>query len=94
MKISADEVAHVARLARLDLSRDMTEMLTGQMNDILTYMDKFAELDTSGVQPTTHALQLTGAIREDETRPSLERDKALANAPQSNGESFIVPKVI
>ena len=51
------------------------------MNDILTYMDKLGELDTTGVPPTNHALELTGAFREDEVRPSLERERGLANAP-------------
>ena len=57
-------------------------------------MDKLGELDTTGVPPTSHALELTGAFREDEVRPSLERERGLANAPASDGESFVVPKVV
>ena len=94
MKITREEVLHVAQLARLKLPEETTERLTGQMNDILTYMDKLGELDTSGVPPTNHALELTGAFREDEVRPSLERERGLANAPASDGESFVVPKVV
>lgn len=94
MKISAEEVAHVAALARLKLSDEQTTRLTGQLNDILSAMDKLNELDTEGVPSTNHALALTGAMRPDEARPSLERERALANAPDSDGESFVVPKVI
>lgn len=94
MKITRDEVAHVAALARLRLDDQMAETLTSQMNDILNYMDKLGELDTTGVPPTTHAMQLTGAMRPDQVRPSLPQDEALANAPDSDGESFVVPKVI
>ncbi len=94
MKISAEEVAHVAALARLKLTGEQTQRLTGQLNDILTAMDKLNELDTEGVPSTNHALELTGAMRPDVARPSLERERALANAPDSDGESFVVPKVI
>ncbi|MCB2185767.1 MAG: Asp-tRNA(Asn)/Glu-tRNA(Gln) amidotransferase subunit GatC [Deltaproteobacteria bacterium] len=94
MKISPEEVAHVAALARLELTPEMQNLLTGQMNDILTYMDKLAELDTQGVPPTNHALELTGALREDRVRESLPREEALANAPEENGDSFVVPRVI
>jgi aspartyl-tRNA(Asn)/glutamyl-tRNA(Gln) amidotransferase subunit C len=94
MKITREEVLHVAQLARLKLPEETLERLTGQMNDILTYMDKLGELDTSGVPPTNHALELTGAFREDLARPSLERDQGLANAPASDGQSFVVPKVV
>lgn len=94
MKISRQEVDQVAKLARLRLDDEVAERLTGQMNDILTYMDKLAELDTSTVPATNHALELTGAMRPDQARPSLERDQGLANAPVSDGQSFKVPRVI
>lgn len=94
MKISREEVAHVAQLARLNLGDDQMERLTGQLNDILESMEKLNQLDTSGVPSTNHALELTGALREDEVKPSLEREKVLANAPDSNGEAFVVPRVI
>lgn len=94
MKITREEVAHVAQLARLNLGEDQTERLTGQLNDILESMEKLNQLDTSGVPSTNHALDLTGAMREDKVRPSLERERALANAPESNDEAFIVPRVI
>jgi aspartyl-tRNA(Asn)/glutamyl-tRNA(Gln) amidotransferase subunit C len=94
MKITRDEVAHVAQLARLKLGEDQTERLTGQLNDILESMEKLNQLDTSGVPSTNHALELTGAMRDDVVKPSLERERALANAPDSNGEAFVVPRVI
>ena len=94
MKISREEVEHVAILARLRLSPEQVERLTGQLNDILAAMDKLRELDTTGVPPTSHALELTGAMREDQVRPSMERQRALANAPASDGQSFVVPRVI
>jgi aspartyl-tRNA(Asn)/glutamyl-tRNA(Gln) amidotransferase subunit C len=94
MKITPEEVAHVAHLARLRLDQAQLDKLTVQLNDILTNMDKLAELDTTGVAATNHALALTGAMREDSARDSLERERALAGAPASDGESFVVPRVI
>jgi len=94
MKITMDEVRHVAMLARLKLDDARLEQLTRQMDDILRYMDKLGELDTTDVPPTTHALNLTGAMRNDEVRPSARREELLANAPASDGENFVVPKVI
>jgi aspartyl-tRNA(Asn)/glutamyl-tRNA(Gln) amidotransferase subunit C len=55
---------------------------------------KLNELDTTGVEPTTHAISIVNAFREDEVKPSLERDESLANGPRQNGESFVVPRVI
>ena len=65
-----------------------------QLDDILTYVAKLNELDTEAIVPTTHAISIVNAFREDEMKPSLVREKALANAPQQNGESFVVPRVI
>lgn len=92
-KITRDEVRHVAKLARLELLEEEERLMTEQMNNILDYMDKLNELDTSQVEPTTHAIQLQNVFRQDKVEPSLERDEALANAPQSDGSSFVVPKV-
>lgn len=94
MKITAEEVAHVAQLARLKLSPGQTEKLTGQMNDILDAMDKLREVDTSQVQATSHALELTGAFREDEVTASLDVEETLKNAPVTDGQNFVVPRVI
>lgn len=93
-KITREEVRHVADLARLELSESEEERMTGQMNGILEYMEKLNELDTAGIVPTTHAIQLQNVFRADVVRDSLDREKALANAPESDGVNFIVPKVI
>jgi len=93
-KISRQEVRHVANLARLDLSDAEEARMTEQMNDILGYMDKLNELDTGAVTAMTHAIQLQNVFRQDEAVPSLDRELALANAPQSDGASFVVPKII
>lgn len=84
----------MARLARLELSETDEVALTGQMNDILSYMDTLNRLDTSEVPPTTHAIQLLNVFRADEIQPSLDRALSLANAPETDRVSFVVPKVI
>lgn len=94
MKITAEEVEHVARLARLDVSSNEKEHLTQQMNRILVYMEKLNELDTNGVAATSHVVDLQNAFRQDQVRESLSRDESLANAPDSNDVEFIVPRVI
>lgn len=94
MKISPKEVKHLAGLARLELSPQALEVYGGQMNDILGYVAKLAELKTEGLAPTTHATAATNAFREDEVKPSLKREEALQNAPASDGQSIIVPRVI
>ena len=94
MKITPQEVTHVANLARLHMSQEEVEEMTRQLDDILTYVAKLNELDTEGVVPTTHTVSIVNAFREDEVKPSLEREETLANAPRQNGESFVVPRVI
>ncbi len=93
-KISREEVRHVAKLARLEQSDQEEERMTGQMNQILGYMDKLNELDTTGVSATTHAIQIQNVFRPDEAVPSIDRQEALANAPETDGSNFVVPKVI
>ncbi|MBT8333775.1 MAG: Asp-tRNA(Asn)/Glu-tRNA(Gln) amidotransferase subunit GatC [Desulfobacterales bacterium] len=94
MRITEKEVKHVAHLARLHLDQDELSKMTVQLDTILSYVAKLEELDTSEVAPTTHAFAITNAFRDDEVRPSLKRQKALANAPEDNGEAFIVPRVL
>ena len=94
MKITPEEILHVADLARLRLSPLEVEAMARQLGDILTYVAKLNELDTEGITPTTHAISIVNAFREDEVKPSLDREKTLANGPQQNGESFVVPRVI
>lgn len=93
-QLSTEEVRHVARLARLELGEAEQQQMTEQLNAILGYMEKLNQLDTTGIEPTTHAAQLHNVFREDRVRPSLERDRTLHNAPDSDGANFVVPKVI
>ena len=69
-------------------------MYTNQMNDILEYMDQLNELDTDDIEPLSHVLDLTNVTRADKEKPSLDREDVLKNAPETDGEYFIVPKVI
>jgi aspartyl-tRNA(Asn)/glutamyl-tRNA(Gln) amidotransferase subunit C len=93
-KITRQEVRHVAKLARLELSESEEERMTGQMNGILEYMDKLNELDTKDIAPTTHAIQLQNVFRPDSVHASLDRKDSLANAPGTDGVNFVVPRVI
>ncbi len=94
MKITRDQVEQVAMLARLELTDAESEMLTGQMDAILAYVDKLNELDTSGVVPTSHAVPMENAFRDDVARPSMGVELALANAPERAEGFYRVPKVI
>jgi aspartyl-tRNA(Asn)/glutamyl-tRNA(Gln) amidotransferase subunit C len=94
MKITVEEVEHVARLARLEVSVDEKQNLTEQMNRILLYMEKLSELDTTGVPPTSHVIDLYNAFRDDQVQESLSRDESLKNAPETNDAEFVVPRVI
>ena len=94
MKITKDEVIHVARLARLDIDATSIDKFAGQIGTILEYVDTLNRADTQGVTPTSHAISLTNAFREDEETDNLDRDTVLANAPQTEGGNFVVPKII
>jgi aspartyl-tRNA(Asn)/glutamyl-tRNA(Gln) amidotransferase subunit C len=93
-KISKDGVAHVAHLARLSFSEEETGKFTSQLNDILLYMDKLNEADTTDVEPMTHAIAQKNAFRDDTVGESLPIEVSLANAPEARGSCFQVPKVI
>jgi aspartyl-tRNA(Asn)/glutamyl-tRNA(Gln) amidotransferase subunit C len=94
LKLSAQEVEHVAHLARLEITPKEKEKFTAQLNDILGYIDKLNELDTQGVEPMSHAIAVTNVFREDKVLDSIGTEKSLANAPDARGEFFRVPKVI
>jgi aspartyl-tRNA(Asn)/glutamyl-tRNA(Gln) amidotransferase subunit C len=89
--ISRDEVLHVAGLARLELTDEEVERFREQLNAILEAVGKVAELDLSDVEPTAHPLDLVNAWADDEPRPSLSVEEALANAPDRNRDLFRVP---
>jgi aspartyl-tRNA(Asn)/glutamyl-tRNA(Gln) amidotransferase subunit C len=94
MKITKAEVAHVAKLARLSFSEKEILLFTEQLNQILVYMEKLNKIDTTEIEPAYHALDLTNVFREDQVKPSLESQKVLANAPQTDKDMVIVPRVI
>ena len=89
--IGKDEVLHVARLARLALTDDEVERLGRELNAILEAVGKVAELDLDDVEPTSHPLALVNVWADDEPRPSLSVEEALANAPERAGDFFRVP---
>ncbi|KPL11243.1 glutamyl-tRNA amidotransferase [candidate division BRC1 bacterium SM23_51] len=93
-KISEGDVRHVAHLSRLQFDDDEVRRLAKDLNNILAYVDKLAELDTENVEPTSHALKMENVLREDEVRPSLTSEQALANAPEREGPFFKVPQII
>ena len=93
-KISKEEVIHVAHLARLEFDEAQAEKFTAQLNDILLYIGKLSEVDTTGVPPVTHAIARANAFRDDQIADSLAPDESLANAPEARGGCFVVPKVI
>jgi len=94
MKITKEELEHVASLARLELQPEEVELMTSQLDTILNYAAKLDDLDTGGVAVTTHTQNITNAFRRDEVRSSLKREQALVNGPSQNGEAFVVPRII
>ncbi|HTG01540.1 MAG TPA: Asp-tRNA(Asn)/Glu-tRNA(Gln) amidotransferase subunit GatC [Nitrospirota bacterium] len=94
MNISTHEVEHVAKLARLEFSDEEKEKLTEQLSNILTYVEKLNELDTAGVEPTSHVLDISNVMRDDAAAASLPQDRALANAPEKAAGHYKVPKII
>jgi len=94
MKITREEVEHVANLARLNLSQEELAKMTEQLDNLLSYVAKLDELDTENIKPTTHAFSISNAFRDDTVLGSLSQQEALANSPKQNGECFIVPRII
>jgi aspartyl-tRNA(Asn)/glutamyl-tRNA(Gln) amidotransferase subunit C len=89
--IAREQVLHVARLARLRLTEGELESMTGELSSILDHIEKIGELDLDGVAPTSHVIELENVLRPDEPRPSLPRERALAEAPDTDGVGFRVP---
>lgn len=94
MAVSRDDVRHVATLARLDFSKEEEEQMAKELSRILDYVEKLQELDTSGVPPMSHVLDVTNVFRPDDIRSRVDRDEALAPAPASDGDYFEVPQVV
>jgi aspartyl-tRNA(Asn)/glutamyl-tRNA(Gln) amidotransferase subunit C len=89
--ISREDVAYVARLARLRLTDEEQERMTRELSGVLDYVQHIEELDLEGVEPTSRVVDLENALRPDEVRPGLTRDEALANAPEVADGGFAVP---
>jgi aspartyl-tRNA(Asn)/glutamyl-tRNA(Gln) amidotransferase subunit C len=94
MSVTAKEVEYVAKLAKLQFTFEEMEKFTSQLNQILAYMEKLNELDTTNVEPLAQITELQNVLREDIVRPSLPVEDVLANAPVENEKFFKVPKVI
>lgn len=94
MSITTNDIEYVAKLARLNLTEEEKIKLTHDMQGIIGFVDKLNELDTTGIQPTDHVLPIHNVFREDEVRPSMDRDKLLQNAPKQKNGAFLVPKVV
>lgn len=92
--ISRQEVEYVAKLARLNLTEEEAEKYTEQLNAILEFAGKLNELDTGNIEPTSHVLDVYNVMRDDEVRPSVDREKALLNAPDEEDGQFKVPAVM
>jgi aspartyl-tRNA(Asn)/glutamyl-tRNA(Gln) amidotransferase subunit C len=94
MALTRDEVLHVATLARLSLEPAEIELFTRQLNDILAYVEKLQELDTTGIPPLAHVIPVFNVFRPDAVSPCLDREAALSNAPAKENGAFLVPKII
>lgn len=94
MRISNEEVTHVADLSRLVFSETETNHLAEVMGDVLGYMETLNQLDTEGVKPTEHILPVQNVFRKDEVHPSLSIEDVLANAPDAEAGCFKVPRVL
>lgn len=94
MRLTPEEVEHVALLGRLKLTEEERARFTTQLNSILEYFEQLQQIDTAGVPPMSHAVALTNVLREDEPQPSLTPEEALQNAPDREDDFFRVPRVI
>jgi aspartyl-tRNA(Asn)/glutamyl-tRNA(Gln) amidotransferase subunit C len=94
MSLSVKDVAKVALLARLRIEPNDLATFTAQINSIVDYVAQLQELDTTDVKPLAHGIELRNVFRDDVRGPALDREKALANAPQRNQSSFLVPAVL
>ena len=93
-RLSRDDVAHVAALARLELTEEELERYTGQLAQVLEHAKDVPSLDLSGVAPTAHAMAVVNVLRPDEVRPTLDRAEVLAEAPEVESDRFRVPRIL
>ena len=93
-KITSNDVRKVAHLARLELQEDQIETYTEQLEQILSYVDQLQEIDTENIPPTTRAVEVVNAMREDIVEVKCSREDILNQAPQREGDFFRVPKIL
>lgn len=94
MKITKEQIQHIAVLSRLNLSEEEKDLFGSQLSSILDYMDQLNELDTTETEPTSHVLSLNNVMRDDILTSSLPREEALKNAPSHSENFYRVPKII
>ena len=94
MQITPDLIKCLESLARITLDEDEEKKVGKELQDILTYIDKLNELDTEGVEAMSHCFPLTNVLRKDEVKPSMSPDEIVANAPESQDGTFVVPKTV
>lgn len=94
MQITPDLIKYLESLARITLDEDEEKKVGKELQDILTYIDKLNELDTEGVEAMSHCFPLTNVLRKDEVKPSMSPDEIVANAPESQNGTFVVPKTV
>ena len=94
MSLSADEVRHVAMLARLAVTDDEVEALAPELNAILGYAEKVGEVAAADVAPTVHPIPLVNVLRDDVPGEVLDRDELLAQAPASEDDRIVVPRIV
>ncbi len=94
MKLSREDVLHIALLARLGLTETEVDRLREQLSNILKNFEVLQQVDTSNIPPTTQSIALQNVVRDDETAPSLPQSQVLANAPQKEGDFFKVRAVL
>lgn len=92
--LDLDQVKHVAKLARLAMDETQLPRFTQQLESILEYVEQLKQVNVDGVEPLAHAVRLTNVLREDVVQPALSTEQVLANAPDTDGPFFKVPKVI
>ena len=92
-RISKDDVRHVAKLAELEFNEKDVEKITSQLDRILDHVAKISKVDTEGIPPTSHVLDIKNVFREDEAKPSVTQEEALKNAPDEENQGFKVPKI-
>jgi len=94
MKLTVQEIEHVANLARLELTQEEKEKMTKELAAIIDFADKLSEVNTDGIQPTAHILDIKNVFRKDEVKPSYDVEDIIRNAPESADNCIKVPKVV